>query len=70
MPSSRWIGDVDSRPTFTTVRIAGLELTADYQMKAQEERERAREERELLRQERRAEQELALWLSRLAGRSL
>lgn len=52
-------------PDYHGLRIAELELTADYQMKVQEERERAREERELLREQRRAEQELAAERERL-----
>lgn len=42
------------------LRVAELELTADYQMKVSEEREAAREARERLREERKLEQELAL----------
>lgn len=52
-------------PDFHALRIAELELTADFQMKVLEERERAREERELLREQRRAEQELAAERERL-----
>ncbi len=52
-------------PDYHALRVAELELTADYQMKVQEERERAREERELLREQRRAEQELAAERERL-----
>lgn len=52
-------------PEYHTLRIAELQLTADYQMKIQEERERAREERELLREQRRAEAELAAERERL-----
>jgi hypothetical protein len=52
-------------PDYHELRIAELELTADYQMKLQEERERAREERELLREQRRAEAELAAERERL-----
>lgn len=52
-------------PAFHALRTAELELTADFQMKVQEERERAREERELLREQRRAEQELAAERERL-----
>ena len=40
------------------LRVEELELTSDYLMKAQDERERAREERERLREERKAEEEL------------
>ena len=42
-----------------------LELTADYLMKVQDEKEEAREERERLREERKAEQELAAERERL-----
>ena len=52
-------------PAFHALRLAELELTADFQMKVQEERELAREERELLREQRRAEQELAAERERL-----
>ena len=52
-------------PDYHALRVAELELTADYQMKVQEERERAREEREQLREQRRAEQELAAERERL-----
>jgi hypothetical protein len=52
-------------PDYHQLRIEELELTADYQMKVQEEKERAREERELLREQRRAEQELAAERERL-----
>jgi hypothetical protein len=52
-------------PDYHALRVAELELTADFQMKVQEERERAREERELLREQRRAEQELAAERERL-----
>jgi hypothetical protein len=52
-------------PDYHRLRIQELELTADYQMKLQEERERAREERELMREQRRAEQELAAERERL-----
>jgi Domain of unknown function (DUF4041)/T5orf172 domain len=52
-------------PDYHALRIAELELTADYQMKVQEEREKAREERELLREQRRAEAELAAERERL-----
>jgi hypothetical protein len=52
-------------PEFHALRVAELELTADYQMKVQEEREKAREERELLREQRRAEAELAAEKERL-----
>jgi FtsZ-binding cell division protein ZapB len=52
-------------PEYHVLRMQELELTADFQMKVQEERERAREERELLREQRRAEQELAAERERL-----
>lgn len=52
-------------PTYHQLHIEEIELTADYQMKVQEERERAREERELLREQRKAEQELAAERERL-----
>lgn len=52
-------------PGYHSLRIEELELTADYQMKIQEERERARDEREQLREQRRAEQELAAERERL-----
>lgn len=52
-------------PEYHQLRCQELELTADFQMKVQEERERAREERELLREQRRAEQELAAERERL-----
>jgi tetratricopeptide (TPR) repeat protein len=52
-------------PEYHVLRLQELELTADFQMKVQEERERAREERELLREQRRAEQELAAERERL-----
>ena len=52
-------------PEYHALRVAELQLTADYQMKIQEERERAREERELLREQRRAEAELAAERDRL-----
>jgi len=52
-------------PDYHALRVAELELTADFQMKVQEEREQAREEREQLREQRRAEQELAAERERL-----
>lgn len=52
-------------PDYHDLRVAELELTADYQMKVQEEKEKAREERELLREQRKAEQELAAERERL-----
>lgn len=52
-------------PGYHQLRVEELELTADYQMKVQEEKEKAREERELLREQRKAEQELAAERERL-----
>jgi hypothetical protein len=52
-------------PEYHALRVAELELTADFQMKMQEEREHARQERQLLREQRRAEQELAAEKERL-----
>lgn len=52
-------------PDYHQLRVEELELTADYQMKVQEEKETAREERELLREQRKAEQELAAERERL-----
>jgi uncharacterized protein DUF4041/Meiotically Up-regulated Gene 113 (MUG113) protein len=59
------IMDMRVNPEYHALRVAELELTADYQMKRQEEREQAREERELLREQRRAELELAAEKERL-----
>jgi hypothetical protein len=53
-------------PAYHQLRFEELELTADYLMKVQEEREAAREERERLREERKAEMELAAERERLA----
>jgi hypothetical protein len=52
-------------PEYHALRVAELELTADFQMKIQEEREHARQERQLLREQRKAEQELAAEKERL-----
>jgi len=52
-------------PIYHALRVAELELTADFQMKVQEERQKAREERELLREQRRVEAELAAERERL-----
>jgi len=52
-------------PDYHALRGKELELTADYLMKVQVEREEAREERERLREERRVEQELAAERARL-----
>lgn len=57
--------DMHVNAEYHSLRVAEVELTADYQMKVQEERERAREERDLLREQRRAEQELAAERERL-----
>ncbi|WP_245618489.1 DUF4041 domain-containing protein [Knoellia aerolata] len=46
-------------PDYHQVRVEELELTADFQMKVQEERERAREERAELKEQQRVERELA-----------
>jgi len=51
--------------SFHALRLEEIELTADYQMKREEEKEAAREERERLREERRVEQELAAARERL-----
>lgn len=50
---------------YHALRIEELELTSDFLIKVQEEREAAREERERLREERKAEQELAAERERL-----
>src|ERR1022692_460950 len=50
---------------FHSLRVAEIELTADYQMKKEEEREAARAERERLREERKVELELAAARERL-----
>ncbi|MCW2854569.1 MAG: putative ATPase [Marmoricola sp.] len=52
-------------PDYHHLRVGELELTADYQMKVQEERERAREQRDLLREQRKVEEELAAERERL-----
>jgi hypothetical protein len=52
-------------PAYHQLRIDELELTADFLMKVQEEKEAAREERERLREERKAELELAAERERL-----
>jgi hypothetical protein len=53
-------------PDYHTLRFEEIELTSDYLMKVQEEKERAREEREELREQRKAEQELAAERERLS----
>jgi hypothetical protein len=52
-------------PIYHAIRLREIELTADYLMKAQEEREIARDERDRMREERRAEQEIARERERL-----
>ena len=52
-------------PDYHALRIQELELTQDYLMKQQEDKERARDERERLREERKAEQELQAERERL-----
>jgi hypothetical protein len=52
-------------PDYHGLRLQELELTADYLMKVQVEKEDAREERARLREERKAEQELAAERERL-----
>ena len=59
------IMDMRVEPDYHRTRVEELELTADFQMKLQEEREQAREERELLREQQRAEKELAAERERL-----
>jgi hypothetical protein len=52
-------------PSYHALRIEELEMTSDFLMKVQEERENAREERERLREERRVAAELAAERERL-----
>lgn len=52
-------------PAYHRLRLRELALTADYQMKVQEEREAEREERARLREQQRAERELAAERERL-----
>lgn len=52
-------------PAYHQLRLRELALTADYQMKVQEEREAEREERARLREEQQAERELAAERQRL-----
>lgn len=52
-------------PEYHALRVTELELTADFQIKMQEEREHARQERQLLREQRQAEKELAAEKERL-----
>ncbi len=52
-------------PEYHLLRVTELELTADFQMKVQEERERARQEHRLLREQRQAAKEMAAEKERL-----
>ncbi len=52
-------------PAYHELRTTEIELTGDWLMKVQEEREEARDERDRLREERRAEQELTAERERL-----
>jgi len=52
-------------PVYHQFRVQELELTSDFLMKVQEEKEAAREERERLREERKAAEELAAERERL-----
>lgn len=52
-------------PDYHGLRLREIELTGDYMMMKQEERERAREERERIREEKRAELELRAERERL-----
>lgn len=58
--------DMRINPEYHQLRLAELELTSDFLMKVQEEKEAAREERARLREERKAEMELAAERERLA----
>lgn len=57
--------DMKVTPEYHDLRLREIEITGDYMMMRQEERERAREERERLREERRAELELQAERERL-----
>lgn len=57
--------DMRVSPDFHAMRVREIELTGDFLMKVQAEREEAREERARLREERRAEAELAAERERL-----
>ncbi len=57
--------EMQVNPRYHELRFEELELTSDYLMKKQEEKEAAREERARLREERQAEQELAAERERL-----
>ncbi|MGY1499630.1 DUF4041 domain-containing protein [Streptomyces sp. QTS52] len=52
-------------PEYHALRVTEIELTADFQIKMQEEREHARHERQVLREQRQAEKELAAEKERL-----
>lgn len=64
-----WFGKKDMRnlssDSFHALRVEEIDLTADYLVKKEEEREVARAERERLREERKVEQELAAARERL-----
>ena len=60
-----WMMEMQINPDYHALRVGELELTADYQMKVQEEREAAREERAHLREEQQAEKELRAERERL-----
>ena len=57
--------DMRVTPTYHDIRLREIELTGDYMIKKQEEREKAKEERERLREEKRAELELQAERERL-----
>lgn len=57
--------EMQINPAYHALRVRELQLTADYQMKVQEEREAAREERARLREEQQAERELRAERERL-----
>src|SRR6266540_2166192 len=57
--------DMRVAPEYHLIRLREIELTGDYQFKAQEEREATRAERERLREEKRAEAELQTERERL-----
>lgn len=57
--------EIRINPDYHSLRVRELEMTQDFLMKLQEEKERAREERERLREERKVEQELRAERERL-----
>lgn len=57
--------DMQVTPRYHDIRLREIELTGDYMIKKQEEREKAKEERERLREEKRAELELQAERERL-----